>query len=133
MSEDDHRLGELSRRLLGLHAALLEAERRVHEQTHGATTRAQLLRLVLDHEDFAWLRALSGLLARIDEALDAEGPAGDAETFFRETRQLLRSGAGTRFGTKYREALQRSPEVVMAHADVIRLLPPPHSATRDAS
>ena len=111
--------------MLGLHAVLLEAERQVHAQTHGPTTRAQLLRLLLDHEDFAWLRALSGLIARLDEVLDAEGQAGDAEPFVREARQLLSSGADTRFGVKYREALQRSPDVVMAHADVIRLLPPP--------
>jgi hypothetical protein len=45
-----------------------------------------------------------------------------AETFVRQARALLRSGDSTTFATKYRDALQRSPDVVMAHAAVVKLL-----------
>lgn len=122
MNEERTRLGDLRARLLALHAALLAGQRRDYEEQHGATTAAALLRLVIDHEDFAWLRTLSAVIARIDEALDAEEADGDIESFFRETQRLLRSGGSGAFDTKYHEALQRSPEVVMAHADVMKVL-----------
>jgi hypothetical protein len=83
--------------------------------------------LLLEDEEFAWLRSLSAMIAQIDEALDGDEPVSTAavDAFVGETYRLLRAGAGGAFETKYREALQRSPEVVMAHADVMKVLPPP--------
>jgi hypothetical protein len=65
------------------------------------------------------------MISVIDEALDeTEGDLPDAEVeiLFRRVRQLLRSGGDSPFETKYREALQRSADVVMAHAAVVKLL-----------
>jgi hypothetical protein len=119
-------LSELHARLMRLHKLLLEDQRAAYEAVHGeVTASADLFRLLLTHQDFAWLRALSGMIAGIDAALDeAEGALGDAEleTFLERSRDLLRSDRSGPFETKYRDVLQRSPDVIMAHAAVFKLL-----------
>jgi hypothetical protein len=117
-------LRTLSRRLMVLHAALLDLERSAYEETHGPTKPAELLRLLLDDPRFAWLRPLSAIIAQIDEALDPREPTADVDVngLFDAAQRLLRSGDSGVFPTKYRDALQRSPDVVMAHADVVKLL-----------
>src|SRR5438105_10125092 len=84
--DDRERLRDLSRRLLLLHKVLLERERDAYEQRHGAIPSGALLRLVLDDDAFAWLRSLSGLIAEIDELVDADEPVAkeSAERPFRE-------------------------------------------------
>ena len=144
MPEPRDDLKILSARLVALHAALLDFERQAYEETHGPTQAAELLRLLLNDPYFAWLRPLSGIIAQIDEALDPRQaldprePAldpreardsrepstdNDINSFFEATQRLLRSGEIGAFQTKYREALQLSPEVVMAHANVVKILP----------
>ena len=122
------RLPGLRERLLALHKLLLEEEARAWQARHGREVSGHVLfRLLLEDPQFAWLRALSGLVSRIDAALDeVDDPraAADLErAFLEETRALLRSEGFGPFEVKYREALQRSPDVVMAHAAVIKLLP----------
>jgi hypothetical protein len=118
------RLHDLRTRLTRLHKTLLDEERAAYEAAHGPVVSGpELLRLVLHHEQFAWLRTLSAMISAIDAALDAmEGAEAETETFLRQARTLLRSGDDSPFGTKYRDALQRSPDVVMAHAAVVKLL-----------
>jgi len=120
------RLRDLRARLTRLHRTLLEEERDTYEAAHGpVASRPALLHLLLHHEHFAWLRALSAMISAIDAALDEADtgiPDAEVDTFFRQTHALLRSGGSGPFETKYREALQRSPDVVMAHAAVIKLL-----------
>jgi hypothetical protein len=126
MEQGRGRLQELNARLVRLHKTLLDFERAAYEGAHGQVRSGKLLDLVLHHEQFVWLRSLSGVMARIDEALD-EDPATaalDVDGFFREASRLLRSGGNARFETRYHAALQESPEVVMAHADVVKMFQP---------
>lgn len=120
------RLPDLRDRLLRLHKTLLDDETRAYQETHGRVVSAsELFRLLIEDEQFAWLRALSGLVSEIDAALDEAGdvPAATRDrAFLEQTRGLLRSEGHGPFGTKYREALQRSPDVVMAHAAVMKLI-----------
>jgi hypothetical protein len=120
-------LRELSGRLLRLHKVLLEGERHAYEARHGAVSSADLLRLLLGDGPFAWLRPLSGLIARVDELADTDDPVApdDAERLLREAYRLLRSGEPGTFQDAYRDALQSSADVVMAHAAVTGLLPMP--------
>ena len=124
---DDRRdhLRALASGLTRLHALLMDRERSTYESRHGRVSSGELLQLLLTDERFAWLRPLSALLAQIDEAVDAEEPvtALDAERFHRATYRLVKSGDAGLFQDNYREALQESPDVVMAHAEVVRLLP----------
>lgn len=118
------RLHDLRTRLTRLHKTLLDEERSEYETLYGPVASGpELLGLLLHHEQFAWLRALSTMISAIDAALDEmEDVDAEGEAFFRQARTLLRSGEHSPFGTKYREALQRSPDVVMAHAAVVKLL-----------
>ncbi|HUF94103.1 MAG TPA: hypothetical protein VMR23_17130 [Candidatus Limnocylindria bacterium] len=129
MSPEDERarLRDLSARIVRLHTTLLERERGLHEERAGPIAPAELFRLVLHDEHFAWLRALSALIARIDALVDAPEPVSTAgaQGLFGEAYRLLKSGSRGAFGDRYREALQASPDVVIAHADVSRVLRPP--------
>jgi hypothetical protein len=121
------RLRDLSDRLLRLHKTLLDRERGVYEEQHGAVLPADLFRLVLHDDQFAWLRVLSGMIAEIDELVDTDEPVGHerAQSVFGKAHRLLRAGDPGHFQDKYRAALQESPDVVMAHARVSRVLPLP--------
>ena len=126
MNLDRDRLRELSLRLLALHKLLLDRERGVYESRHGATaTGSDLLRLLLQDEQFAWLRHLSMLVAQIDDLVDSDEPLSPdaAQQAYREAYRLLASGDRGAFQDKYRDALQESPDVVMAHANIRTLLP----------
>jgi hypothetical protein len=126
------RLRDLRSRLTRLHKTLLDEERHTYEAAYGPVSSSPaLLQLLLHHEHFAWLRALSSMITAIDAALDEPEDIADVqiEAFFGRTRALLRSGGDGPFETKYRQALQRSPDVVMAHAAVVKALPAAHSPT----
>jgi hypothetical protein len=119
------RMRELRLGLLRLHKALLDTEREAYERVHGQVTGGELLQLVINHEQFAWLRPVSELIVRIDEMLDADEPvtADDTETLLAGARALLRpSEVGDGFGQKYFASIQRVPDVVLAHREVTRLL-----------
>ena len=122
---DRDRLREISLRLLALHKLLLDRERRVYESRHGAAAAADLLRLLLQDEQFAWLRPLSRLAAEMDGLVDSDDPLSEevAQQAYRDVYRLLASGERGVFQDKYRDALQESPDVVMAHANIRSVLP----------
>lgn len=132
MELDRDLLREISRRLLRLHRILLDRERHAYEARHGAVSSGDLLRLLLHDERFAWLRPLSTLIAGMDELIDAEEPIApaDAQKMFGEVYRLLKSGDSGAFQDTYRQALQDSPDVVMAHAGVSGVLPAPNGEER---
>ena len=115
---------DLSAGLVRLHALLLDRERRAYEERHGSVGSWELLQLLLHDEQFAWLRSLSILMARIDALVDADEPvaAADAQGLVRDAYRLLSSGESGAFQDKYRAALQESPDVVMAHAGISGML-----------
>jgi hypothetical protein len=119
------RLSELRIKLLHLHKVLLETERFTYEQVRGQVSSGELLQLVISHEQFAWLHRLSALIVQIDELLDdGESVTPEAmEAIASDIRTLLSPDElGDEFAMKYNRALQRSPDVVLAHADVVMLL-----------
>ena len=66
-SEDRATLRAVRQGLVSLHKLLLDRERERFEREHGRIeTTHQHLQLVLEHPTFAWLRPLSGLIARFD-------------------------------------------------------------------
>jgi hypothetical protein len=119
------RLTNLRRALLRLHKALLDDERLAYERVYGQVTGGELLQLVINHEQFAWLHSISELIVSIDEMLDAEEPMtnADAESLLTQARTLLKpSEDGTDFERKYYTALQRDPDIVLAHREVTKIL-----------
>jgi len=124
VEQDRDRMRVLSSRLLTLHGVLLDRERRAYEERHGTVASRELLHLLLYDEQFSWLRSLSSMIAKIDEVVDADEPIppDGLRSALRETYRLLKSGAAGDFQDKYYLALQDSPDVIMAHAAVSRVL-----------
>jgi hypothetical protein len=123
MGDHDSRqvLTDLRHSLLRLHKTLLDWERAAYEKVHGRQSGGDLLKLLLDDPQFAWLRPMSQAIVRIDEMLEEDNAPAEREvddvlasvmalTSLRDARE----GQGLR----YSEALQDSPDVVVAHRDV---------------
>jgi hypothetical protein len=119
------RLGELREGLFTLHKALIASERVGYEEAFGAIgAPANFLRLLLSDPWFAWLRPLSGLMAAVDEAMDGKEPLTrqKSEELLKSARELLRPDEeGEGFGRHYFIAMQRDPDVLLAHAAVSKL------------
>lgn len=118
-------LSELRIKLLRLHKLLLDTERVTYEQVRGQVSRGELLQLVINHEQFAWLHRLSELIVQIDDLLSADEPltAATITDLLSDIRVLLTPNEfGDDFAVKYDAAFQRNPDVVLAHAEVVTLL-----------
>ena len=114
--------------LLRLHKTLLDLERRDYERARGRIGNSyEFLQLVLKDPWFDWLHRLSELIVQIDETLDTHGetPAteADASALIERGKALLSpSETGTEFQKNYFLALQQSPDVVLLHSEIMRLL-----------
>jgi hypothetical protein len=113
-------------RLLTLHKVLLDDAKAAYELDRGRVpSNATLLQLVINDPWFAWLHPLSELVVRIDEVLHADAPATEADgsILLDEVGRLLSPAEGGEvFARRYYEALQRQPAVIVAHAEVRRIL-----------
>jgi hypothetical protein len=120
------RLTDLRNALLALHKTLLESERAIYEREVARIPSSnELLRLVLYDPWFAWLHELSELVVLIDETLDAKEPPNgfDAGRLISQARELLTPNEnGDGFARRYFEALQRDPDVVLAHGKTRKLV-----------
>ena len=112
-------------KLLHLHKLLLDTERIRYEQVRGQISNSELLQLAIDHDQFAWLHRLSELIVQIDELIHFDEPVtSEAIAALIADVQILLTPdeVGNDFAVKYDMALQRNPDVVLAHADVVTLL-----------
>ena len=114
-------LTDLRRALLHLHKTLLDWERADYEMTHGRMEPMQALQLIYNHEQFAWLRPMSGLIVRIDEEMEIEGPV-DLVPLMSEALDLTSPPMGSGQAARYHAALQELPEAVLAHGQVVAIL-----------
>jgi len=120
---DRSMLRELRTALLHLHKTLIDWQRAEYELDHGAMQPMQLLQVIFNHEQFAWLRAMSGLIVRIDEALDAKPPETPAVApLILQARELASPPSGSSYAARYHAALQELPEAVLAHRDLVTVL-----------
>jgi len=121
-------LVELRRLLLQLHKTLIDWQRADYETTHGRMQTSQLLNVMFNDPEFAWLRSMSGLIVRIDEALETKlrpsEPRAEMETgpLVAAARDLVAPEAGTPYAQRYHAALQELPDAVLAHRDLVTLL-----------
>ena len=118
------RLIALRLSLLRVHKTLLDMERREYERTNGKVTVGELFRLVIDHQQFAWLHNISEFVVRLDETLAAKEPVMPEEvhTAISLARKMFApSESGDAFQKKYFDAIQSDPAVVIDHAELARL------------
>ncbi|HEY6462709.1 MAG TPA: hypothetical protein VIY73_21215 [Polyangiaceae bacterium] len=111
--------------LLGVHKALLAIARAEYEGEHGpVATPGALLQLLIHDGSFAWLHPVSELAARADELAEEDDlPDAEAAAIADAASGLLAPDEnGTGFARRYFEALQASPEVVMAHGEARRAI-----------
>jgi hypothetical protein len=114
-------LTDIRIKLLHLHKMLLDTERIRYEQIHGRVSNVELLQLAIDLDRFAWLHRLSESIVQIDELIHSDEPVTSEAiaALIADVRILLTPDeAGNDFAVKYDAALQRNPDVVLAHADL---------------
>jgi len=132
MKESDRQLlVSLRHTLLNLHKALLDWERAAYERDHRRTSPGELLQVIVNDPQFAWLRALSELIVRIDESLEIdalEGPEIDVGLILSQARTAVSPGdSGTPYAQRYHLALQEHPDAVVAHSAVMNVLKTPRT------
>jgi hypothetical protein len=120
-------LTETRNGLLRLHKVLLDWERIRYERSNGRITdNMKLLHLTINDPAFAWLRELSALIVQIDERTeDKKAPltSSDVKSLRAEVRSLLSpSQTGGAFQRNYFFALQETPDIVVAHSAMLKLL-----------
>jgi len=120
-------LNALREKLVVLHKALIDSERVEYESSFGTIpTPNQFLKLLINDPWFAWLQPFSAMVVSIDELMDeTEAPITKADLLRvkEQASNLLKPNEeGDGFGRSYFESLQREPEVVLAHAAVMKLL-----------
>jgi hypothetical protein len=117
-------LQELRDALLDLHKILIDSERAVYEANLGPIhSPHHFFQLLSSDPWFAWLRPVSQLIVAMDEALDAEESLTNdsVNALMNESVfLLLPAERGGEFGERYMAALQRDPQVVLAHAKVAK-------------
>jgi len=120
------RLEDARNALLTLHKALVDSERITYEKTVGAIRSPNhFLQLLTTDPWFAWLQPLSQLIVSIDEALDPREPLTNTtvDAISKQARLLLTpSEESEGFARHYFDALQRDPDVVIAHGEMIKAL-----------
>jgi hypothetical protein len=130
-AETRKRLEEVRHALLDLHKTLVDSERVTYETTVGPIRSPnQFLQLLTNDPWFAWLQPLSQLIVSMDETLDSKEEVTDqsVEAVMKEANVLLHpSENGEGFARHYYDALQRDPDVVIAHADFMKLFARPKS------
>ena len=118
-------LTDLRRALLTLHKTLLDWERSAYDRIHGRTSPGELLRVIMTDVQFSWLRPVSELIVRIDEALEMESPdvVTDVEAIVAQARTLVvPDEQGSAYAQRYHTALQEHPDAVIAHRAVTTVL-----------
>jgi hypothetical protein len=119
-------LSEFRDKLLDLHKTLIDSERERYEKAIGPITSPNhFLQLLTTDPWFAWLHPLSLLIVTIDEVLEEKEPLTDAaaEALRDQARTMLVAAENAEgFSGHYFVALQQDPQVVLAHAAVIKLI-----------
>ena len=106
-------------RLLELHKALLDAERRRHEKTLGRLTDGEFLEALVKDPAFAWLQPLTRIITEVGDVSSQDDWPAQA----RRIRALLGpQSPDPEFARRYAAYLQESPEVLVAHGAVLREL-----------
>ena len=117
-------LSDLRSRLLVLHKALIDSERVEYEKSFGTIQSPQeFLKALINDPWFAWLQPFTAMVVAIDEMLEREEPIQPEEVqkVKSNARVLLEVREETDDSRRsYFEALQREPDVILAHAAVMK-------------
>ena len=116
-------LREMSKQLMPLHRALIEAARA--DYTSGVnvvTGPGHLLQLLNEDPFFAWLKPLTSLIVDIDEMARTDFEPKDAQAIAARVERLFGANVDPAFAEHYIPMLQRDVDVAIAHAAVRQAL-----------
>jgi hypothetical protein len=113
--------------LVQLHGALIIAEQQTYERLSGPVPSTEVLLDLLQKDPwFTWLHPIADLLVRMDHLLEDETfdiTDENVSHLLREVDALLHpSIEGDGFERAYYEALNRAPDVVLAHFRVRKVM-----------
>ena len=111
--------------LLKLHKSMIDIEREMYEGLNGQVTPAQFVTLLMEDEDFAWLRKFSVLIVEIDEMFASkDGATNDLidASLQKVTELASMSEEDDYFKAKYQFALQHSPDSAGLHSQLKQVL-----------
>jgi len=119
------RIKEVRDKFLRFHKALMDRERQNYENEVGSVSPGRFLELLLGDKRFAWLRVLSTLIVRIDEAFDLDDGLSSEmiDGFFEESRNLFDdSEEYQEFKERLRIALDANSDAVVLKKEIEKLL-----------
>jgi hypothetical protein len=111
--------------LLKMHKAMVDLEREMYEGIHGKLNSGQFLNLLLEDDDFGWLRKFSMLIVEIDEMFDLNDGVTDEmiATNLRKVKELVEMAEpDDYFRNKYQFALQRDANAAGLQSELKHLL-----------
>ncbi|HEY0143079.1 MAG TPA: hypothetical protein VGF48_19440 [Thermoanaerobaculia bacterium] len=116
-------LRDVSRILLPLHRALIEAARaEYHETVAPVSGPTHLLQLLQEEPFFDWLKPLTALIVDIDEMTRTDFEAAEADAITARVQRLFGSEVDEAFSARYVPILQRDIDVAVGHAAVRKAL-----------
>ncbi|NNF00501.1 MAG: hypothetical protein HKN25_15895 [Pyrinomonadaceae bacterium] len=118
------RLKKIRNKFLRFHKVLLDWDRANYEREFGALSSGKFLEMLLSDERFAWLRTISTLIVRIDEAFDLDDGLSDEmlNGFYEESRNFFDdSDEYLEFKSRLSGAMDKLPEA-KAIRDEIQVL-----------
>lgn len=107
--------------LLKLHKEILDREREMYEQFNGRLSPTEYLSLLLENEDFAWLRKFSMLIVEIDEMFAQKDGYEEAmlDANLSKVKELVNMAEPDEyFRAKYQLAIQADPEAASLHGEI---------------
>ena len=123
--EKPEKLKNARNTLLKLHKSMLDLEREMYEGIHGKLNAGEFLNLLLEDEDFAWLRQFSMLIVEIDEMFDLKTDlmAEMIDANLKKVGELVQmSEPDEYFRAKYQFALQRDANAAALHSQLKKIL-----------
>ena len=111
--------------LLKLHKSMLDLERDLYEGIQGKVSPADFLNLLMEDEDFSWLRKFSMLIVEIDEMFDLKADVTPEmiDANLRKVREVVEMKEPDEyFRAKYQFALQRNANSAGLHSQLKKLL-----------
>jgi hypothetical protein len=112
-------LREVSRALIPLHRALIEAAKADYAVDFEPITQpTRLLHLLQEDPFFAWLKPMTALIVDIDEMARADFATNDVTTIAARVNRMFGPEPDAEFSERYVPVLQRDVDVAIGHAAV---------------
>jgi hypothetical protein len=118
-------LKEARLQLLRLHKLLVDSERENYENLAGKVSSGQFLNLLINDQNFEWLRKFSTLIVEIDEMLDLDDGFSEdmIQAHLNRMRELLDlKSFDKNFNERYKSHLHSNTQVLEKHGELKKLL-----------